>query len=138
MIVDPFCGTGSAGVAALRTGSYFIGVDSDPACVRATGTFMEKQSEGVGMYQQDSKVAMHLITQEEVRPVSMCEFHCVTLMVFVLSLWCLCCGSSLHRHRQNPRRPLVRQSTSQARTYMITSPRNTMPMGGAARMNLMW
>jgi len=32
VVVDPFMGTGSAGVAALRTGSYFIGMDSDKEC----------------------------------------------------------------------------------------------------------
>lgn len=29
VVLDMFCGTGSSGVAALRTGSYFIGMDRD-------------------------------------------------------------------------------------------------------------
>ena len=33
VVIDPFAGTGSTGIAALRTGSYFIGMDSDDLCV---------------------------------------------------------------------------------------------------------
>jgi hypothetical protein len=33
VIIDPFSGTGSAGVAALRSGSYYIGMDTDEECV---------------------------------------------------------------------------------------------------------
>ena len=33
MVIDPFAGTGSTGIAALRTGSYFIGMDNDDLCV---------------------------------------------------------------------------------------------------------
>jgi hypothetical protein len=33
VVIDPFCGTGSTGVAALLSGSYFIGIDSDPKAV---------------------------------------------------------------------------------------------------------
>ena len=33
VVIDPFSGTGSAGVAALRSGSYFIGIDKDSECV---------------------------------------------------------------------------------------------------------
>ena len=29
MVIDPFAGTASTGVAALRLGSYFIGADID-------------------------------------------------------------------------------------------------------------
>jgi len=33
IVVDPFMGSGAAGVAALSMGSYFIGVDDDPTIV---------------------------------------------------------------------------------------------------------
>jgi DNA modification methylase len=32
VVIDPFAGTGSTGVAALRAGSYFIGMDNDEKC----------------------------------------------------------------------------------------------------------
>jgi DNA modification methylase len=33
VVIDPFFGTGAVGVAALRAGCYFIGVDNDPDCL---------------------------------------------------------------------------------------------------------
>ena len=33
VVIDPFAGTGSTGIAALRTGSYFIGMDNDDLAV---------------------------------------------------------------------------------------------------------
>jgi len=33
IVVDPFMGSGAAGVAALSMGSYFIGVDDGPTIV---------------------------------------------------------------------------------------------------------
>lgn len=36
VVVDPFCGTGAVGAAALSMGSYFIGVDVDEGIVVLT------------------------------------------------------------------------------------------------------
>lgn len=36
LVYDPFCGGGTTGVAALRTGRLFIGSDIDEACVKQT------------------------------------------------------------------------------------------------------
>jgi DNA modification methylase len=30
LVLDPFCGSGSTGVAALAEGFHFVGIDSDP------------------------------------------------------------------------------------------------------------
>ncbi|WP_255366141.1 DNA methyltransferase [Amycolatopsis sp. M39] len=32
VVLDPFCGTGTTGVAALEHGCSFVGVDLDPVC----------------------------------------------------------------------------------------------------------
>ena len=33
VVIDPFAGTGSTGIAALRSGCYFIGLDNDSVAV---------------------------------------------------------------------------------------------------------
>ncbi|MET9259475.1 DNA methyltransferase [Amycolatopsis sp. NPDC004079] len=32
MVLDPFCGSGTTGIAALEHGCSFVGIDLDPAC----------------------------------------------------------------------------------------------------------
>jgi site-specific DNA-methyltransferase (adenine-specific) len=36
LVLDPFCGSGTTGVAALRAGCRFLGIDQDPAYVELT------------------------------------------------------------------------------------------------------
>lgn len=42
VILDPFCGAGTTGLAALELGCHFIGIDIDPEQIRMTRTRLEE------------------------------------------------------------------------------------------------
>jgi len=44
LIVDPMCGTGTTGVAAVRMGRRFIGIDDDPARIANTKVRLDEIS----------------------------------------------------------------------------------------------
>jgi hypothetical protein len=44
LILDPFCGGGTTGVATLRLGRRFIGLDIDESCIAQTAGRLEKTS----------------------------------------------------------------------------------------------
>lgn len=46
-VLDPFCGTGTTMVAALRTGRNSIGVDIDPEYCRMTARYLKAENTGV-------------------------------------------------------------------------------------------
>jgi DNA modification methylase len=45
IVLDPFCGGGTTGVAALGLGRRFIGLDIDEKCIRQTAARLQKMSE---------------------------------------------------------------------------------------------
>ena len=49
LILDPFMGTGSTGVAALRHGCHFLGIEADPRCVTAAQERLDREQATQGM-----------------------------------------------------------------------------------------
>jgi site-specific DNA-methyltransferase (adenine-specific) len=47
LVVDPFMGSGSTAVAAVRTGRHFVGFDTDPAYVAAAKERIERERAGL-------------------------------------------------------------------------------------------
>jgi 16S rRNA G966 N2-methylase RsmD len=43
LVLDPCCGSGTSGVAALRTGRHFAGCDNDPAAIEAATRRLQQQ-----------------------------------------------------------------------------------------------
>lgn len=52
LVVDPFCGSGTTGVAAIRLGRRFIGLEVDPTCAALARERLAAESKG-----QDLKAA---------------------------------------------------------------------------------
>jgi modification methylase len=46
-VLDPFCGTGTTMVAALRTGRNSIGVDIDPEYCRMAARYLKAENSGL-------------------------------------------------------------------------------------------
>jgi site-specific DNA-methyltransferase (adenine-specific) len=44
LVLDPFCGSGTTMVAALRTGRHSIGVEIDPEYCRMTARYLKAES----------------------------------------------------------------------------------------------
>jgi hypothetical protein len=57
LIIDPFCGTGSVGEAALRCGRAYLGCDVDPVAVRASTERLKEIENGLkaGTYPDERK-----------------------------------------------------------------------------------
>jgi len=45
LIIDPFCGTGAVGEAAIRCGRAYLGADVDKECVDISSTRLSKVAE---------------------------------------------------------------------------------------------
>ena len=45
LVLDPFCGSGTTGVAALRAGCRFLGVERDPTFVELSSARL-REAEG--------------------------------------------------------------------------------------------
>ena len=58
IVIDPFCGTGSTGIAAKTLGCYFVGVDQDKASQNAWDILVEQTKDLVGYQVYDGFPAM--------------------------------------------------------------------------------
>jgi ribosomal protein L11 methylase PrmA len=76
VVIDPFCGTGSTGVAALRHGCYFIGLDTDPEAVVNNITINNMQC---------SQKAIHAVAHPLVHPSTTVQNLYYTLFVQVIA-----------------------------------------------------
>ena len=60
LVLDPFMGSGSSAVAALRTGRHFIGFDTDPEYVERAAARIEVEKAGLGTTDGWSDFRVHL------------------------------------------------------------------------------
>lgn len=49
LILDPFCGSGTTGIAALRLGRRFIGIDRDPTYAKTARERLEAETNGLSL-----------------------------------------------------------------------------------------
>lgn len=50
IVLDPFCGSGTTGVEALRNGCNFIGIDNVEAYLELTQKRLDKELESLFLY----------------------------------------------------------------------------------------
>ena len=60
LVLDPFMGSGSTAVAALRTGRHYIGFDTDPEYVERAEARIEVEKEHIGTSDSASNFRVHL------------------------------------------------------------------------------
>ena len=48
-ILDPFCGGGTTGFVALKTGRKFVGIDNNPDCIETSKTRLEELFQNAGI-----------------------------------------------------------------------------------------
>lgn len=48
LVLDPFCGSGTTGVAAVRAGCRFVGLEMDPAYVELAARRLKAVEQGPG------------------------------------------------------------------------------------------
>lgn len=56
LVVDPFCGSGSTGVAALESGMRFAGCDLNEKCVNVANRLCGEAAEKIGEKAEDNTV----------------------------------------------------------------------------------
>jgi len=69
-VLDPFCGTGTTMVAALRYGRNSIGIDIDPEYCRMAARYLKKESSNLFI---DTELVFEKITADHSGQVQVCE-----------------------------------------------------------------